>query len=66
MKAQVALHLLWLMTLQLHHLPPPLLPPVTLLGLSPDASPCTPAVSTTELFRVLYCKMFSLFFVFVF
>ena len=53
-KLQLALHLLLLKILQLYHFSPPLLPPITLLDHSLNASPWKPA---TVLIQVLYCKI---------
>jgi len=67
-KWQLALRLLLLMTLQLYHLSPPLPPPSgTLLACSLDASPvCQMLYWSPVLFKVLYCKIKNVFFIFWF
>ena len=65
MKLQLALRLLLLTILQLYRLPPPL-PPVTLLAIhSTPASVCQLLYRTTVLFKVLYCKIKNILFIFL-
>ena len=65
---QLALGLLLLMILQLYHLPPPLPPPVSnsycLFTQCQPAPVCQLLYCTTVLFKVLYCKIKNVFFIF--